>query len=344
VTADPATEPAPATGSGTESATESIDTRSPRGPVRLDLPAGVGPLTTRPLVRDDAAAVTSLMAACELQDVGEVLIEEADIVGDWQRPAFDLPTQSVGVLDGDRLVAYAEVYKGRWADAAVDPAYRGRGIGTALSRWTRAVGARDGGTVVGQPVPGDSPGERLLSALGYRTLWTSWVLELPAGRAIEPQPVPEGYAVREPRDEADHRATWTVNEDAFLEWSERERTTFEEWAANVTKRPGYEPWQLRLMTDPAGEVVGMAFVVVSSGCAYVDKLAVRRDQRGKGLARALLVDAFEVARAHGGDRSELSTDSRTGALGLYEKVGMQVTSVWRHWAADVTPDPVATQT
>jgi len=33
--------------------------------------------------------------------------------------------------------------------------------------------------------------------------------------------------------------------------------------------------------------------------------------------------------------SELSTDSRTGALGLYEKVGMQVTSVWRHWAADV---------
>jgi hypothetical protein len=24
----------------------------------------------------------------------------------------------------------------------------------------------------------------------------------------------------------------------------------------------------------------------------------------------------------------LSTDSRTGALGLYEKVGMQVTSIW----------------
>ena len=69
-------------------------------------------------------------------------------------------------------------------------------------------------------------------------------------------------------------------------------------------------------------------------------VAVRRDERGRGLARALLVDAFEVARAHGGERSELSTDSRTGALGLYQKVGMQVTSVWRHWAADVTPDPV----
>ncbi|GAA2745712.1 GNAT family N-acetyltransferase [Terrabacter aerolatus] len=303
----------------------------------LHLPPGATHLATRPLSREDATAVTALMAACELHDVGAVVIEEADIVGDWQRPAFDLSTQTVGVLDEGRLVAYAEVYKGRWVDAAVHPGHRGLGIGTALSHWTRAVGARDGGTVVGQPVPGGSPGERLLSALGYRTLWTSWVLELPAGRAIEPQPLPQGYAVREPRDDDDLRATWTVNEDAFLEWSDRERATFEEWAATVTHRPGFEPWQLRLVVDPSDTVVGMAFVVVSNGSAYVDKLAVRRDERGKGLARALLVDAFEVARTHGGERSELSTDSRTGALGLYEKVGMQVTSVWRHWAADVAP-------
>lgn len=311
-------------------------------PVTLVLPAGSQALTVRPLARADAPAVTALMATCEQHDVGEVLIEEADIVGDWQRPAFDLASQTVGVLDGERLVAYAEVYKARWADGAVDPAYRGRGIGTALSRWTRAVGARDGGTIVGQPVPGDSAGERLFAALGYRNLWTSWVLEMPAGQSIASQPTPDGYAIREPGDHADLEAAWTVNEDAFLEWSERERATFDEWAATVVHRPGYEPWQLRLMVDPVGEVVGMAFVIVSSGCAYVDKLAVRRDQRGRGLARALLVDAFEVGRAHGGDRSELSTDSRTGALGLYEKVGMQVTSVWRHWAADVVGGPSTT--
>ena len=33
--------------------------------------------------------------------------------------------------------------------------------------------------------------------------------------------------------------------------------------------------------------------------------------------------------------SELSTDSRTGALGLYEKVGMQVTSTWVNRAIDL---------
>ena len=51
-----------------------------------------------------------------------------------------------------------------------------------------------------------------------------------------------------------------------------------------------------------------------------------------GLARALLVDCFAVAREHGASRSELSTDSRTGALGLYERVGMRVTSTWVHRA------------
>lgn len=33
-------------------------------------------------------------------------------------------------------------------------------------------------------------------------------------------------------------------------------------------------------------------------------------------------------------RFELSTDSRTGALGLYEKVGMRVTSTWVNRAVD----------
>ena len=68
---------------------------------------------------------------------------------------------------------------------------------------------------------------------------------------------------------------------------------------------------------------------------YVDKLAVRKDVRNQGLARALLVDSFAAARAHGATVCELSTDSRTGALGLYEKVGMEVTSIWFNLAIDL---------
>ena len=68
--------------------------------------------------------------------------------------------------------------------------------------------------------------------------------------------------------------------------------------------------------------------MVAEGCAYVAKLAVRADQRRRGIARALLADSFAAAGKHGAYRSELSTDSRTGALDLYLKLGMEVTSTW----------------
>lgn len=101
-------------------------------------------------------------------------------------------------------------------------------------------------------------------------------------------------------------------------------------------RPGFEPWHRRVVTDPAGELVGAVNVVMFGGDeGDVNKVATRADRRGQGIAQALLVDAFTEARAHGATRSGLSTDSRTGALGLYEKVGMRVTSTWLMRGTDV---------
>ena len=288
------------------------------------LPAG---LTARPLKPSDAAAVHELMAAQELADIGEVVIEEADIVADWQRPSYDLAASSVGVLDGDRIVGYAEATGGDRGDAAVHPDHRGRGIGTWLAHRMQDLARAQGASVIGMPVPQGSPGDRLLEALGYHLRWTSWVLQLPPGRTVPDRPLPEGYAVRA-ATEAEHRACWTVVEDAFLEWSDRERSSFEDWAAGVMQRPGFEPWNLRVVVDPAGEVVAAAVLHHFEDGGFVDKLATRRDQRGRGLAQALLVDSFRAARERGATRFELSTDSRTGALGLYEKVGMEVTSTW----------------
>jgi ribosomal protein S18 acetylase RimI-like enzyme len=61
----------------------------------------------------------------------------------------------------------------------------------------------------------------------------------------------------------------------------------------------------------------------------------RRAQRGPGLARALLAESFARSRERGATVSELSTDSRTGALGRYEKIGTMVTSVWVNRAIDL---------
>jgi GNAT superfamily N-acetyltransferase len=290
----------------------------------VDLPAG---LSARPLERDDARAVFELMAAQEAVDLGEVMIEEADIVGDWSRSSFDIEGSTIGVLDGDRLVAYGEVGPAGRCDAAVHPDLRGRGIGTAIARWMQD-NARDRGLAeIGMPVPEGSPGDRLLEALGYRVRWNSWGLALLEGATIPQRPLPKGYVARE-ADPSEYEQAWQVQEDAFLEWSVRDREPFEDWKAEVTGRPGFEPWNLRVVVEPAGAVVAMAWVQLGPESAFIARLATRKQERGRGLAQALLVDSFAAGTAHGALKSELSTDSRTGALALYEKVGMVVTSNW----------------
>jgi GNAT superfamily N-acetyltransferase len=293
------------------------------------LPAG---LTRRPLQLSDAAAVTALMAAEQQASTGRVSIEEADIVSDWRRPSFDITARTVGVFDGDRLVGYAEVGRQGRADAAVALDHHGRGIGSWLARWIQERGRALGHRVVGMPVPAGSPAEKLLRALGYQVRWHSWVLLLPEGHTIEDGPLPDGYRIRVAESEDDRRAAWEVIEDAFLEWSAREKEPYDDWVSGVTGRPGFEPWNLRVVVDPREEVVGGVFVVLSESdgapSGFVDKLAVRKDQRGRGLARALLAGAFRTAREHGAARSELSTDSRTGALDLYRGLGMEIREDW----------------
>lgn len=303
------------------------------GPAVPHLPEG---LTTRPLQKSDAHAVWVLMAAQEQEDIGEVGIEESDIAGDWARPSHDLGARSVGVFDGETLVAYAELMGADRADTSVLPSARGRGIGTWLAHWLEDLGRRIGSDVIGMPVPQGSPGDRLLEDLGFRVRWTSWVLKLPEGATIPDRDLPEGYVVRT-AESGDLHAAHEVLEDAFLEWSVRDRETFEDFEARTSGRPGFEPWNLRVVVDPNGTVVGVSVVLASDdgSIGYVDRLAVRRDQRHRGLAQALLADSFAQARAHGTTTSELSTDSRTGALGLYQKVGMVADQIWVNRGIDL---------
>ncbi|HEY3529149.1 MAG TPA: GNAT family N-acetyltransferase [Nocardioides sp.] len=300
----------------------------------LDLPDG---LTFRVLTMDDARAVYDLAAAQEQHDIGKVEIEPADIVSDWSRPSWDVATHTIGVFDGDMLVGYGEVTGHDRGDAAVHPTYRRRGIGTAIAGWMRKAVEDLGGTGYGSPVPEGSAGDRLLDKLGYRVRWTSWVLDLPAGTEIAHRDLPEGYAIREARPE-EYPAVQDVIEDAFLEWSVRERESYDDFHASVIGRPGFEPWHLRVVTDPEDTIVGCALVIMAgedADEAYIERLAVRKDQRHRGLAQALLVDAFARGREHGATRSSLSTDSRTGALSLYQKVGMEVGDVWVNRAIGV---------
>jgi GNAT superfamily N-acetyltransferase len=318
------------------------DTVSIVEPVPLELT--LEGYTSRPLRRTDAAALVELMHAYERLHLGRPFVDLADIEGDWQRPSNDLASGSVGVFAGHRLVASAEV-SARRAEVFVHPDRCGLGLGTALIAWTEEVARRrraaepsDSDRLVGQTVPlSDAAALALFADRGYTLRHTSWVLRLPPDVELEQVPLPDGAVIRPARPGVEDAAVWQVVEDAFNEWPGREPSSFEDWAAEVVRRPGFEPWQL-LVVDHDSEVVGACFVIVAGNDSWVQQLAVRRDRRGLGLGRALLSEAGRVSRERGAGLFELNTDSRTGALGLYEHVGMVVTDTFEHWALSAEPD------
>jgi len=336
-----------------------------------DLPAG---LVVRPLDRSDLAAVFEVTYAHERAVLDEPMIELGDLEAEWQRPSFDPARDTVGVFDGARLVAYGEVYQSRRAEVYVHPEWFGRGIGVALMRWSWEMVREAGADLVGQTVPDQAHAAvDLLRRHGYSPLWTSWMLELPADQPLPSVEIPPGYAIRSFQPGSDEQAAYRVVEDAFNEWPDRDPSDYGDWAAGVLGRPGFAPWQLflavRTDTNPgndagadsgadpgtdagavggeapaADEVVGACHLVISGTSGWVNQLAVAAPHRGQGLAQALLATAFAAARERGSPRGELSTDSRTGALGLYEHVGMHVTAAFTQWVKRLEPGDGTSET
>ena len=159
-------------------------------------------LTARSMTLADVDIVTELVAACELHHDGVIEIDREDIEVDWARPAYDLATESIGVFDGDRLVAEAELFKGKRAEINVHPDALGRGIGTALLGWTEDLAARQGSTRVSQTTTDANdrgrghPGEPMGTATA--TPPGSWRSSTTRGRTIQLCPPGSGSATTSP--------------------------------------------------------------------------------------------------------------------------------------------------
>lgn len=299
-------------------------------PDPLNLPSA---FTARPVTRDDLDAVLALVRTCEAHDAGAADLDREDLEADWNRPVMDLTTMTLAVFEGDVMVAEAEVVKNR-GEVSVHPAHRGRGVGTALLPWVDAV-ARSQGSYCRQVVNDRAAGaEAFLTAHGYEDAFTSWILSIPLGEDLARPRLPEGLAFRDYRPGADDAEIHRLVEDAFSEWGNREPETFEDWAALTIGRASFEPWHMILAADEAtGELVGTAYLIdyddVDVG--WIQQLATKATHRHRGIARAMLHRAFGLYRERGKTSAELGTDSRTGALGLYEKVGMRVQSSYTNY-------------
>jgi mycothiol synthase len=280
-------------------------------------------LPAAPLALADAPAITALWQACERYDDGRAEVVAADVLSFMQSPRLDLARDTVGLRDDGELVAIGIQLAVRHTFVHVLPEWRGHGLGTWLLRWSQ-----DAARACGAHVTGQSLSERehaaiaLLEGDGYERRWEEWLFEIALDAEPAAPALPPGYAIRSMVPGRDERAAYDVIEGAFSEWPEREPRPYDDWAVVELGRPGFGP-DLLAPATAGDEVAGACVICFDEGEGWVDQLAVAREHRGRGIARALLTHAFGVTWRRGGRTCGLGTDTRTGARGLYEHVGMR---------------------
>jgi ribosomal protein S18 acetylase RimI-like enzyme len=145
--------------------------------------------------------------------------------------------------------------------------------------------------------------------------------------------LPDGLRFRDLEPGRDDRALFDLIDTAFDEWPDRESHGFENWAASTLRREEVKPGLAPLVVD-GDRIVGasLTFDYGELDEGWIQQLAVDAAYRGRGLGAALLRENFRRFRNVGRHRAGLSTDSRTGALGLYEHVGMTVRASYTRYA------------
>jgi len=296
----------------------------------VNLPDG---LTARPLTATDVDDVIAMINACERHDTGELMWEREDLIADSSSDGFDTEHDWIGVFDGDRCVAWAMVLQQRRTFVDVHPHMRRRGIGSALQDWAVDRVRALGGAYASQTI--DDRRTDVVSALqaaGYTPRFTSLVLRMDHPVPPEPAP-PDGITLRAFRP-ADETELLAMFEEAFSEFEDRPPSSAGTWRAMTTRREGFRNEDMIVAVD--GErIVGGAFLIRSAGSIWVDKFAVHRDYRHRGIARAMLAAAFARSHELGSSFTELNTDSRTGALSFYERIGMHIRLSYTNWALDL---------
>jgi mycothiol synthase len=295
------------------------------GPRPEWLPAGY---RCRPATPVDAGAIHGLVAACERELDGRAATGADRIAAELTLPGVRPASDTLLVHDGAGGPAGFGWVRGRRARVHVHPAHQARGLGAALLVWAETRARELGSDRLAQTVSdSDSAAAALLRAGGYAPLVTEWLLEIALPCAPQVPGPPAGITLR-PFRHGDEQAAYRLTEDAFDEWQPR-RKTYAEWARHTVERATFLPAASPVAfagDRMVGAVLSLDVPGHDEGCdeGHVERVAVRRDHRDRGIARTLLQETFRAFHHRGRTACTLWTHSGTGALPLYERLGMTV--------------------
>jgi mycothiol synthase len=246
---------------------------------------------------------------------------------------------------GGRLVGYVDVRRtprGRTPiDTRVHPETWGTGVAEALlaeaERWSAEHG-REGDLLRASGVAEQD--EDLLAALrngGYRPVRASWEMRIDLdGHPPGPATCPAGIVVRNARVPDDERTVFETDMEVFEDGWDYARMEFDVWRRWTIESPRFDP-SLWFIAEEGDEVAGICLCSPhrsgDPAWGWVDTLGVRKPWRGRGLGTALLRHGFAELHARGMRRVDLDVDTEnsTGAVRMYERVGMHAKRRTETW-------------
>jgi mycothiol synthase len=217
------------------------------------------------------------------------------------------------------------------AEQTVHPDHRGHGLSELLlelceTRAASAAGHATGGTPANLGVwthEDDLERRALYDRHSFVYARTFLRLEVDLVEASAAPVWPPGVAVRRFRRQRDEAAVHAASEEAFQDHWRPDSMDLDEWLVFRFAAPDLD-LDLWWVAWDGDEVAGSLQAFETPLGGYIDSLSVRRPWRGRGLGRALLREAFAELRRRGLPRAYLGVDAEnpTGAMGLYESVGM----------------------
>lgn len=309
--------------------------------------------TTRALSRTDFDAVLAVMNAHERTIENHPLTTAEQLEKEWNDPEYDFNTTQAVFTPDDELIAFVSlgIPKQTPVRPFVEVFFRleevDDSVVAALLAWAEQTSNRvfdevpeDARvTLVAGAESSEARYKACLEAAGYRPTGQAWHKML-----IEMESKPE--ALTWPPDVQvitaagydDLRAIFEAQVDSFQDhrgYIETDRDTdFKRWLYyNVEDEKIYDPslWFLALVDGQIAAVnLARPYNISEPDEGYVHILGTRREYRGRGIAKALLVHSFREFWERGKRKVSLYVDgsSKTGADKLYVRAGMHVARIY----------------
>jgi mycothiol synthase len=279
----------------------------------------------RPTSVDEAPAIKALLEEHALASFGEPELSEEEV-----RSWFGQKNLEFRVVerDGD-LVGYLDIQLQESGRFPADVRTLDAEAAALLLAEAEQIGRERGANVVRSFVQGDDPVLRpVLEEAGWQPIRYSFQMQIDLDGELPAPEWPDGLSPRNLQPGEEERV-YEAHMDAFADHWEHHRYTYEDWRNFNVGRHSFDP-SLWWLVDEGDELAAISLNAWHfSGdpqFGWVHVLGVRPQWRKRGVGTALLHHSFRDFASRGATRVGLGVDGEntTGAVRLYERVGMHV--------------------